>query len=406
MQSLCVFTENHFPGGGNRYLVDLVNGVSNRFDRTHICSNASALEHRDLCRLNKPACVTHPAFVSLVPTQLRAGQLPSPWRRLALLPLLLLEPLVFVVNLFLLRWFLERMKPTMVLGANGGYPGAVSVLSLVVAARWSGIPVVLSIVSMPARRRFSWSPFARLADWMVGKSATRVVVNAEAIGRALAGERGLPMDSIRVIHNGLESDIGRPLGDANHPRAQTLVVGCVARMDAEKGVLLLLEAFSRLAGKYPEARLILAGDGNALAELKRRVAESGLTPRVSFLGHYDGNVNDLLAGFDIYAFPSLWEGFPYSIIEAMRAGCAIVSTNVGGIPEAIEHGKHGLLVQPGSVEELQSALCRLLGDPHLRAVLARGARERFEHQLSLESMHRRVSGLFQELVPAELGVRG
>ncbi len=406
MQTLCVFTENHFPGGGNRYLIDLVNGGSGQFDRTVICSNTAALGDRDLARLNRPASATYPAFFTLVAAQIRAGQLPLPWRHLALLPLILLEPVVFFVNLLVLHRLLGRVRPTLVLGANGGYPGAISVLSMVLAARWSGIPAVLSVVSMPVRRRFNWSPFERLVDWMIGKSATRVVVNAEAIGRALAAKRGLPTALIRVIHNGLESDLSRPPSDAGRTSGPSLVIGCIARMDAEKGVLLLLEAFSRLAAEHPRARLVLAGDGNALAELKRRVAESGLTPRVSFLGHYDGNVNDLLAGFDVYAFPSLWEGFPYSIIEAMRAGCAIVSTNVGGIPEALEHGKHGLLVRPGSVDELQSVLSRLLADADLRADLGRAARERFEHQLSLESMHRRVAGLFQELIATESNAGG
>jgi glycosyltransferase involved in cell wall biosynthesis len=322
-----------------------------------------------------------------------------------LLPLLLFEPIVFAVNVLLLRCFLEQLKPTIVLGANGGYPGAVSVLSLVAAARWSGIPVVLSIVSMPARRRFGFSPYEAMLDRLVWKSATRVVANAAAIGHSLMNHRGLPTNLIRVIHNGLASDTGANSGQSAKVASEGLVIGCIARMDREKGMLVLLEAFVRLVEKYPTATLVLAGNGNALSDLKGRVADYGLTQRVSFLGQYDGDVNDLLNTFDIYAFPSLWEGFPYSIIEAMRAGCAIVTTKVGGIPEALEDGKHGLLVQPGSVDELQFALDRLMGDARLRTNLAGSARERFERNLSLESMHRQVACLFQELLPGEASVR-
>ena len=118
-------------------------------------------------------------------------------------------------------------------------------------------------------------------------------------------------------------------------------------MDVAKGALLLFDAFAHLAKRHPGLRLVLAGHGDASAELARRTEALGLQNQVQLLGHYDGGIDLLLTTFDLYVFPSLLEGFPYSIIESMRAGRTIIATNVGGIPEAIMDGKDGLLIEPG-----------------------------------------------------------
>jgi len=119
-----------------------------------------------------------------------------------------------------------------------------------------------------------------------------------------------------------------------------------------------------------------------------------LQGRVELLGHYGGDVDALLSRFNLYVFPSLWEGFPYSIVEAMRAGVPIVATRVGGIPEAIMDGKEGLLVEPGSRDAIVDALQRLLDDPDLRRSLGRHARLKYENSLSLDKMHLRVREVF------------
>jgi glycosyltransferase involved in cell wall biosynthesis len=121
-----------------------------------------------------------------------------------------------------------------------------------------------------------------------------------------------------------------------------------------------------------------------------RVGELGLQGQVRLTGNYNGDINELLLSFDIYAFPSLWEGFPYSVIEAMRAGCPIIATNVGGIPEAIRNRVEGLLIPPSSVEALESAIEELMNNADLRNMLGENAKNRFLDMFTIEKMNERL----------------
>lgn len=391
MKSLFVFTENYDRGGGNRYLVDLVNSVFGLFTRIIIGSNAAGLFPADIHRLECPAAVVAVNFLTVSMVAHRLRKAPKLLRRLCLLPFVFAEPLLFAGNTFVFLALLLKIKPSVVLCCNGGYPAAKATLAMVVAARCLHIPVILSIVSMPAPRR----PLAGFYDEQVDKlvwNATNVVIaNADAILHSLQLTRSLPLQKGRVIHNGIED-----LGSFKPPTRKTdpYVIGCIARMDRAKGVFYLLDAFALLAQKYPSVELVLAGEGNASVELARLVCSMGLQKRVRLLGHYQGDLNVLLCSFDIYAFPSLWEGFPYSIIEAMQAGCAIVATDVGGIREALTDGKEGLLVAPESSAQLLEAMDRLLVDENLRETLRSNARAKYEGEFCLSVMRDRVRDVF------------
>jgi glycosyltransferase involved in cell wall biosynthesis len=218
-----------------------------------------------------------------------------------------------------------------------------------------------------------------------------VIVNAQAISLSLQTLRGMPPGRADVLHNGLED---APPAEAAR-RAGRLQLGCVARLDRLKGVLDLLEAFASLAAAFPQLDLILAGEGDVSGQMRQRVRELGLQERVRFLGHYSGDIATLLASFDIYAFPSLWEGFPYSILEAMRAGCPIVATRVGGIPEAIRDRSEGLLVAPAEPVAMAAAIAELAQDSALRQTLGHNARLAFDRQFSLSRMHASTRALLQ-----------
>jgi glycosyltransferase involved in cell wall biosynthesis len=198
----------------------------------------------------------------------------------------------------------------------------------------------------------------------------------------------MPAYKIVLVHNGLEERVPSK-GFAKLDGG--LIIGCIARMDVAKGVLVLLDAFEELAASRPGLRLVLAGQGDASKELAKRVKALGLEGRVDLLGHFDGNVDTLIRTFDIFVFPSFWEGgLPFSVIEAMRAPTAIVMTTVGGIPEVINNEEEGLLVPPGSSDALVTAISRLLDDSVLRQQLSRNARFKYETSFSLEKMQQCV----------------
>lgn len=395
MRGLLIFTEVYNPGGGNRYMTDLVNSIAEGYDEVVIASNNGGLYPEDARRLVRPFTFRPTGFVTRALFGNRIRNWPASIRKAVMLPLLLLEPFFFLINVFAFLWLLVRLQPSRVLSCNGGYPAAAACLAMVVAAQLARIPVALSVVSMPAkRRRFLW-PYDKAVDWLVWGAVDLVVVNAQVIARALSADHGMPAAKSEVIYNGLEDQQPSGLvrrGDADS-RAP-LVVGCIARMDVAKGALILLDAFATLAKTQPQLRLALAGSGDASAELAHRCELLGLQDRVEIMGHYAGDVGALLATFDVYVFPSLWEGFPYSIVEAMRAGVPVVATRVGGIPEAIADGKEGLLVEPGSSMAIVGALERLLNDAQLRQALGRNARSKFENSLLLSRMHARTRQVF------------
>jgi glycosyltransferase involved in cell wall biosynthesis len=126
---------------------------------------------------------------------------------------------------------------------------------------------------------------------------------------------------------------------------------------------------------------------------------------VQLLGAYQGDVDALLASFDAYVFPSYWEGFPYSILEALRAGCAIVATRVGGIPEAISNGHDGILIEPRSATAIVDAIEYLLANPDARQTLSANARERYERDFSLHGMHQRMRGALSPVRSAGGAIR-
>lgn len=380
-------------------MIDLVNSIGDRYDEVILASNNNGIFPEEIHRLLRPVDPRHVIFMtrSLIVNALRF--IPSSVRRVILSPLVLLEPLFFLGNVIAFVLLIQRVRPSCVVSCNGGYPAAQASLAMVVAARVLRLPVALSIVSMPAPCRWFLRPYEKLVDKLVWQSADVVIVNAKAITHALHELRGMPLDKAEVVYNGLEDRPPRISDKANENGC--VVIGCVARMDASKGVLFLFDAFAHLAKRHPELRLVLAGQGDASEEISRRTQALGLQGKVQLLGHYTGDVCALLDTFDIYILPSLWEGFPYSIVESMRSGCTIVATSVGGIPEAITDGVEGILIKPASTDSIIEAIGRLLADPAICWALARNARLRYERELALDKMHARI----REVLPNRFKTR-
>ena len=148
-----------------------------------------------------------------------------------------------------------------------------------------------------------------------------------------------------------------------------------------KGLDNLLLAAPRVLEQHPNARFLLAGNGEERARLTALRDRLRLGDRVEFLGHVD-DVPSLLAASDILCHPSLAEGLPNAIVEAMASGAPVIASDVGGIAEAVEHERTGLLIPPHDVPSIAAALGRLLESPALRERLATNgrqvARERFD----------------------------
>jgi glycosyltransferase involved in cell wall biosynthesis len=195
-------------------------------------------------------------------------------------------------------------------------------------------------------------------------------------GRSVPAERletffyGIPFEEFEVPS---EAEVAAARKGAAIPPGAA-VIATVGRLAPQKGLDLLVAAFARLAGKHPGARLLLVGEGPERDRVSDLAAEKGVDGRVCLAG-YREDVRPWIAMADVFAIPSLYEGGPLTLFEAMRLGRAIVSTPVGLVPAAIEDGRNGLLVPTGDEEALARALDRLLADRDFAAGLGRRARE-------------------------------
>jgi glycosyltransferase involved in cell wall biosynthesis len=217
------------------------------------------------------------------------------------------------------------------------------------------------------------------------------VMVSRATQRQFATELGVNESMFTVVPNG----VSLPIGDAARVRSEfgvadgDCVLLAVGTLERHKGHRVLLEALSRLvsAGLDASWKLIIAGGrgGDQQQSLLDYVREMKLDERVSIVTNRD-DVADLLALADVFVMPSLFEGLPMALLEAMLAGKAIVASRTAGIPEAIVDGRDGLLVPPSDVAALADALRSLIVDPARRATLAEAALTRAESEFTVGVM--------------------
>jgi len=386
LNKLLVFTESYTGGGGNRYMVDLVNAVYHEFDTVTLSSNHGGISGEDLNRVQgKIKCQVLPVFTRTRIHYLLAF-LNGYLRKVILKLLVVVEPALVLYNIFLFVVYIRITKPDRILVCNGGYPGSQACLALAIAARFCSTPATMSIVSTPTKRRrwFEW--YDKLLDRSVWRSTRCVISNANVIALELERLHEMPRRISRVIYNGVADCEGPVKSLTGSP----FTLGYVGRIESQKGVFDLLSAFGVLRRRGRDVQLIIAGDGVERQKFLAEARRIGLERYVTLLGHYSGDICELMNMFDVFVFPSYWEGLPYVILEAMRSARVIVTTPVGGIPEAIKDGEEGLIIPPGEPGKLAEAIEIIMDEPLLRESLASKARNKYEMEFALEQMYAKV----------------
>ena len=241
----------------------------------------------------------------------------------------------------------------------------------------------------------------RLGRWT--HTVVSVSASQEAEGRALGLFR--PGQSATVL-NGVDVEAqdralaGAPLRrDALGLAADALVVGCVARFDPVKNLAALVAALERLAPREARLALLLIGDGAERARLQARVARARLGARVVFAGWLEDSARACPA-MDLYAAPSLKEGLPLALLEAMAAGLAVVATDVPGHRDVVRDGETGLLVPAGDDAALAEALGALLADPARRRRLGRAGRARVLREFGVAPMVAKTAEIYRAAAAA------
>jgi glycosyltransferase involved in cell wall biosynthesis len=176
------------------------------------------------------------------------------------------------------------------------------------------------------------------------------------------------------------------------------IVGTIANLHPRKGLKFLLHAVSLLLKEFSDLHCVIIGrddgEGDTLCSIAHQLY---IEQHVHLLG-YKKNARQLLSAFDVFVLPSLYEGLPVALIEAMAAGLPIVATRVGGTPELIMHGQTGLLVEPENVTDLTASIRSLLINPGRRAQMGEAAQILMKKEFTAESMAKRYAELYQALV--------
>ncbi len=213
------------------------------------------------------------------------------------------------------------------------------------------------------------------------------VYDANSLGALeLLAKRGIARERLRYIPNGIDVEQW-PVRPANADRDRVPIVVCVARFVPRKRQRDLVAAVARIKADEIGLRVVLAGDGPTLSEVRRYAEELGVDDVVSFPGQVDrAGVRQLLAEADVFCLSSLWEGMAGTVMEAMASGVPVVGTRVNGITELVADGCTGLLVPPERPDLLADALAALLIDADRRARLGSQGRDKIAREFGVDRM--------------------
>jgi glycosyltransferase involved in cell wall biosynthesis len=246
----------------------------------------------------------------------------------------------------------------------------------------------------------------RLNHWTDRRLIDCVTVNGGAVREALAKRSGLAAEAIAILYNGVDLE---KINHANRRdakrtelglRPEDFAIALIANFHPAKGHRYLIEAFNRLARRFPNARLLLCGycnDTPLLNALRELVIAAGVEKQVWFMGSRS-DIPEIMHAIDVLAAPSLSEGFSNSILEALAAGKPVVASRVGGNVEQISDGVNGFLVPPADSAALAIALERLLSSPAQHRQMGEAAQTRVQQRFSIEKMVEAHQQLYNRLL--------
>jgi glycosyltransferase involved in cell wall biosynthesis len=270
------------------------------------------------------------------------------------------------------------------------------------AAILARVPVVIGTeVNVYASKRRSHA----IAERWLMRGTDCVIASAESVRDFYVEQVHADPDEVKVIYNAVDwSALDRTMsrdemrGVLGVP-GSALAVTIIARLTEQKAHRVLLDAFAG-ASELADAHLVIVGDGELRDELRRRADTLGIAPRTHFAGARR-DLGNMLAATDVFVMPSLWEGLPLSLVLAMGAGLPVVASRVAGIPEVVEDGRTGLLVDPGDAPQLGTALARLAADSSLRADLGDAARAFVRPRFGADQYVNQVVDLYDSLLAAK-----
>jgi glycosyltransferase involved in cell wall biosynthesis len=262
------------------------------------------------------------------------------------------------------------------------------------AARWTGRPVFAT-----CHLWFGTTRVERIyagVDRFVLRHFDGVIGVSPPIGTTLEKSH-VAQRKVAVIANGIDFSSFLRVGEepASREFGNDLTIGIVGRLAAQKGHRFLFAAARGILEKFPGARFVVIGEGSDRKELESLTQELGIASNVYFAGYRD-DMASAYANLDLMVMPSLDEGLPITLLEAMAAKRAVIASAVGAVPEVIEHNRSGWLVKPGDSGELEQSILKFLDDVSLRQRIGENARLAVS-RFSSERMARNYLEFYQRM---------
>jgi glycosyltransferase involved in cell wall biosynthesis len=266
-----------------------------------------------------------------------------------------------------------------------------------VIGRLARVPV---IVAHEHTWSFEGRPLRRFVDReVIGRGSTVFVAVSRDDRRKMIEIEGVDPEKILHVPNGIapppppsgadvRSELGIPPG--------VPLIGTVSVLRPQKALDVFVRASAELLRENPDLRVLLAGDGPLKGELTELVHGLGVQDRLLMPG-YRSDASDVIAALDVAISSSAFEGSPLAVMEYMESARPIVATRVGGVPDLIEDGVNGLLVEAGDDAALAAAIRRMLADPEAARRMGEAARERRRREFTVELMVRRFEALYERL---------
>ena len=264
-------------------------------------------------------------------------------------------------------------------------------------ASWlAGVP---HLVTMHGSRYYAGRLQRRVALRSALAVSKRTIAVSTGLAEHMSRDLWIPRARIAMVSNGVRRAQPAPktLREQLGLSADDRLLVAVGNLYPVKGHCHLIEAIALLAPSHPRLHLAICGRGDLADSLAAQARENGVAPRVHLLG-LRSDVAAIVAEADIFVMPSLSEGLPLALLEAMVAGCAIVASAVGEMGAALDHGAAGVLVPPGDPRALAVAIERLLNDPQLARTLGGRAAVKAAAEYEVSTMVRHYSSMYDVIL--------
>jgi glycosyltransferase involved in cell wall biosynthesis len=252
---------------------------------------------------------------------------------------------------------------------------------------------------------FNW--FLRIFEKKMLEKAKKIIAVSHFTKRELLEYYKVPEEKIRVIHNGVDVNKFKPAQDKNKIKQELglspddLTILSVGRLYARKGLFTLIESVPAVIRRFKNAKFLISGKGQS-DEMRKLIAYAekiGVKDNIIFTGYYpDKKLPRLYQAADVFAFSTFYEHHPFAVLEALSTGLPVVTTSVGGIPETIESGKNGFLVEPFNPKQFADRILYSLGHPAEASEMGLLARKTILEQFDWRIVVKDVLRVYDEVL--------